>query len=182
MSGNKKTVRRLVISVIAVVLLFIGLCLTTFALVWTSVSVENNFFQTGSVKINLNDGKPVIEEHEFLFEPGMRVEKTFFLENRSTWEVYYKVYFTNVDGGLADVLEITISDGEEILFHGTAAELTRKNVSAAKEPLLVNERRDLKILFCFPREAGNTAQDLTLAFDLCAEAVQTRNNPDKLFD
>jgi len=182
MSGNKKTVRRLTVSVVTVILLAVCLCLTTFALVWTSVSVENNFFQTGVVDINLNDGKPVIEEHEFLFEPGMRVQKTFFLENRSTWDVYYKIYFSNVMGGLADVLEITISDGDKVLCQGTAAELTREKVAAAEDALKINERRELTILFYFPKEAGNAAQNLTLAFDLSAEAVQTKNNPDIQFD
>ena len=34
-------------------------------------------FSTGEVAINLNDSKPVISEHEFIFEPGMTVKKGF---------------------------------------------------------------------------------------------------------
>ena len=88
MKDNSSTAKKLTGSIIAVVVLALCLCVTTFALVWATVSADNNLFHTGSVKINLNDGKPVIEEHEFLFEPGMTVKKNFFLQNESTWDVY----------------------------------------------------------------------------------------------
>ena len=104
MNSNSKTSKKLAGSIIAVIALALCLCITTFALIWATISVENNLFHTGSVKINLNDGKPVIAEHEFLFEPGMTVKKEFFIENKSTCDVYYKLYFNNVSGGLADVI------------------------------------------------------------------------------
>lgn len=182
MNDKSKTVKKLTGSIIAVIVLSLCLCITTFALVWAMVSVDNNLFHTGRVKINLNDGKPVIEEHEFLFEPGMKVKKDFFIENQSTWDVYYKLYLDHVSGGLADVLEITIKDGEKMLYHGTAAHLGRRDVGAADDLLRLKERRELTVYFHFPEEAGNSAQNLTLTFDLCADAVQTKNNPNKLFD
>ena len=182
MNDNSKTAKKLTGSIIAVVVLALCLCITTFALVWATVSVDNNLFHTGTVKVNLNDGKPVIEEHEFLFEPGMTVKKDFFIENQSTWDVYYKLYFNNVEGGLADVLEITVTDGEKTLYQGTAAALNRTDVGAADDILRLNERRELTVYFHFPEEAGNSAQNLTLTFDMCADAVQTKNNPNKLFD
>ena len=180
--NNNNTVKKLTGSIIAVVVLALCLCVTTFALAWVTVSVDNNLFHTGTVKINLNDGKSVIEEHEFLFEPGMTVKKDFFIENQSTWDVYYKLYFDNVGGGLADVLQITVKDGEKTLYKGTAAELNREAVGASEDILRLNERRELTVYFYFPEEAGNSAQNLTLTFDMCADAVQTKNNPNKLFD
>ena len=102
--SETKTAKRLTGGIIAIIILAVCLCITTFALVYASVSVENNLFHTGEVKINLNDGKPVIREHEFLFEPGMTVVKDFFIENDSTWDVYYRLYLDNVSGGLSDVL------------------------------------------------------------------------------
>ena len=182
MKGNSKTAKKLTGSIIAAVVLALCLCITTFALVWATVSVDNSLFHTGSVKVNLNDGKPVIEEHEFLFEPGMTVKKDFFIENQSTWDIYYKLYFNNVSGGLADVLQITVKDEERTLYQGTAAELNRGTVGAADDILRLNERRKLTVYFHFPEEAGNSAQNLTLTFDMCADAVQTKNNPNKLFD
>lgn len=180
---EKHTVKRLTASVLAIIMLSVCLCITTYALVMVSVSVpEDNYFKTGSVGINLNNGKPVIEEHEFLFEPGMTVTRDFFIENQSTRDVYYKIYFDEVTGGLAKVLQITIMDGEMILYVGTADELSKVNVKAADDTLSMNEKRNLTISFHYPEEAGNSTQNMSLSFKLCAEAVQTKNNPDKLFD
>lgn len=133
--SETKTAKRLTGGIIAIIVLAVCLCITTFALVYASVSVENNLFHTGGVKINLNDGKPVIREHEFLFEPGMTVVKDFFIENDSTWEVYYRLYLDNVSGGLSRVLTVTIKDGDKILYTGTANELTKQNVIAADDTL-----------------------------------------------
>ena len=177
-----KTAKKLTGGIIAIVILAICLCITTFALVYATVSVENNLFRTGKVKINLNDGEPVIQEHEFLFEPGMTVIKDFFIENESTWDVYYKIYLDDVSGGLADVLEVTIKDGDKVLYTGTANELTRQNVIAADDTLKIGERRDLTVVFYYPENSGNDTQNLDLTFTMCAEATQTKNNPNRLFN
>lgn len=179
---RSRTGNKLAGSVITIILLAICLSITTFALVYSTVSVDNNLFHTGTVKINLNDGKPIIEEHEFLFEPGMTVEKDFFLENQSTWDVYYRLYFTDIEGGLADVLEVAVRDGEKTLFSGKMSELTKDKVGAADDILELNERRNLTISFHFPEDAGNEAQMLYLSFTIGADAVQTKNNPNKLFN
>ena len=150
-----KTAKKLTGGIVAIVILALCLCITTFALVYASVSVNNNIFHTGEVKINLNNGKPVIQEHEFLFEPGMTVVKDFFVENESTWDVYYRLYLDNVSGGLADVLTITVKDGDKTLYSGTANELTRKNVLAADDALKVGQRRDLTVVFHYPEQMGN---------------------------
>lgn len=177
----KKTSQKLTASVLTIIVLAVCLCITTLALVWATVSVENNLFHTGTVKINLNDGKPVIEEYEFLFEPGMTVKKDFFIENQSTWDVYYKLYFDDMEGGLADVLEVSIRDGNTVLFEGKAKDLTKENVGAADDVLMLNERRELTVYFHFPENAGNSAQNLFLSFSMKADAVQTKNNPNKQF-
>ena len=182
MNDNSKTAKKLTGSIIAEIVLAICLCITTFALVWATVSVDNNLFHTGKVKINLNDGKPVIKEHEFLFEPGMTVEKNFFIENESTWDVFYKIYLDDISGGLADVLIVTIKDGEKILYSDTANELTKQNVIAVDDALKIGQRRDLTVIFRYPENQGNDTQNLDLTFTLCADAVQTKNNPNKLFD
>lgn len=179
---DSKTAKKLTGGIVAIIVLAICLCITTFALVYASVSVENNLFHTGVVKINLNNGEPVIREHEFLFEPGMTVEKEFFIENESTWDVYYRIYLDNVSGGLADVLTVTIRDGEKILYTGTASELTRQNVIAADDTLKIGQRRSLTVIFHYPEDKGNDTQNLDLTFTMCAEATQTKNNPNKLFD
>lgn len=179
--AETKTAKKLTGGIVAIVLLTVCLCITTFALVYASVSAENNLFHTGEVKINLNNGEPVIREHEFLFEPGMTVRKEFFIENESTWDVYYRIYLDNLSGGLADVLDITVRDGDKILYSGTASELTRQNVAAADDTLKIGQRRNLTVTFYYPEEKGNDTQNLDLTFTMCAEATQTKNNPNKLF-
>ena len=180
--AENKTAKRLTGGIVAIVALAVCLCITTFALVYASVSVENNLFHTGKVKINLNDGKPVIREHEFIFEPGMTVKKDFFIENDSTWDVYYRIYLENVSGGLADVLEITVKDGDRALYSGTASELTQQNVTAADDTLKIGQKRNLTVFFHFPEDKGNETQNRDLTFTMCAEATQTKNNPNRLFD
>lgn len=179
--AETKTAKKLTGGIITIIILAVCLCITTFALVYATVTVENNLFHTGRVSINLNDGKPVIQEHEFLFEPGMTVKKDFFVENDSTWDVYYRLYLENVSGGLADVLDVTIRDGEKILYSGTANELTAQDMAAADDTLKIGQHRELTVVFHYPENAGNDTQDLDLTFTLCAEATQTKNNPNKLF-
>lgn len=54
--AENKTAKRLTGGIIAIVALAVCLCITTFALVYASVSVENNLISyLGKVKINLND-------------------------------------------------------------------------------------------------------------------------------
>ena len=53
MSENK-TAKKLTASVAAIIILAVCLCITTFALVYSTVTVDNNLFQTGEIKINLN--------------------------------------------------------------------------------------------------------------------------------
>ncbi len=181
MQNKTKTAKRLTASFGIIILLSICLCITTFALVLSMVSVEDNLFMTGTVKINLNDGKPVIEEHEFLFEPGMTVKKDFYLKNESSCDVYYKLYFQNVNGGLADVLEVKICDDDKVLFEGTPKSLNKEKIGAADDTLRLGEIKALQIYFHFPEDAGNEAQNLFLNFDMAADATQTKNNPNKEF-
>lgn len=180
--SSTKTEKRLKRGIAAIVILAICLAISTFALLWVSVSVDNNLFHTGIIDINLNDGKPVITEDEFIFEPGMTVAKDFFIQNSSTWDAYYKIYFTDVSGSLADVLEIKISDGSQVLFEGTAAQLNREAVTAANDVLATTQRKDMKIYFHYPENCGNETQNRTLRFTMCADAIQTKNNPTKSFN
>ena len=138
--SKSKTTKRLTTSVATIVVLAVCLCITTFALVYSTVAVDSNLFQTGKIKVNLNDGRPVIEEDEFLFEPGMTVNKDFTLSNTGTADVYYKLYFRDVSGELADVLEVTLTDGSDVLYTGTLSGLTRSTAATAPAAPTRNDR------------------------------------------
>ena len=182
--SNMNAEKRLAIGIITIIALAILLTVMTFALVWATISVDSNVFHTGYVKINLNDGVPVIEEHEFLFEPGMTVKKQVFIENLSSWDVYYKLYFDNVSGALADALDITIKSEDDSLIYwqGKVSELGKDNVAAADDYLEIGEKRYFNVYFHFPESEGNDTQSIYLEFDLCADAVQTKNNQFKVFN
>ena len=171
-------------SMIIAVLLALMLIVTTFALITSIVSVKDNTFETGIVRINLNDGEPVIHENEYLFEPGMRVQKHFFIKNEGSIDAYYKVYMEDVTGDLADVLQLTITDDEsgKVLYQGTADELTRGSAAVSDDIITSGESKNLTILFYFPKERGNEAQDKTLSFRMSATATQVRNNPGHAFE
>lgn len=178
----KEISKKLTGGIAVIIILSVCLCVTTFALVFSTVMIEDNIFTTGIVKINLNDEKPVVEDGDLVFEPGATVEKEFFIENKSTCDVYYKIYFDNVSGGLSDVLVVTIKDGDEIIAKGSAAELGKKAVRAASEELKIGEKRTLTVSFHYPNEAGNETQSQFMQFDMHASAVQTKNNPDRNFE
>lgn len=177
--------KKLIVAVATVLALLLALGLATYAISQLKVTVDENYFKTGSIDINLNGGEPVIEKHEFTFEPGMTVTKDFFVENpteTSSGDVYYKLYLKDVEGDLADVLILTVCDGDDVLYSGTAADFTDKNVQAAEKALKPGEKRDLTITFYYPWESGNETQSDDLSFTLWATAVQTKNNDGKAFD
>ena len=176
--GNKSRVK-LLGSVIGIVFLITALGITTLALINYKVSVEENVFETGEISINLNDDKPIMAE-SLLFEPGMTVVRDFFVENDGTCDTYYKLYFDDIDGELAKVLEVTIKE-DDVLYHGILADMTRDNVTTVEEVLKVGEDRELEVWFHFPEKSGNQVQDLEVVFNICVEAVQAVNNPDRLF-
>lgn len=178
---TEKTRRKATGSIIAIVALFCMLALTTYALVFSLVSVEDNLFETAKVDIELNGGKPVFDGSDLHVEPGHALVQDFTAENRSTVDVHVRLYLENVEGTLQEALTFAIYDGETQLFSGTAAELTRENPCMSGEPLAAGETRTLTAVVTMQEEAGNAYQNGGIIFDMTADAVQARNNPDKAF-
>lgn len=168
--------------ILALLVVASALVITVYASTRIATEVKENYFQTGEIKINLNDGKAVISPEEYIFEPGVTVTKPFFIRNEGTGDFYYKIYFRDVEGQLADVLEVTIADENgQVLFFGLLEDMTRLAVHPADDVLVPGETRNLTITFHFPEERGNEAQNKQVSFTMCADAVQTKNNPDKEF-
>ena len=59
--------------------------------------------------------------------------------------------------------------------------LNREAIPATDDYLKIGERRNLTVLFYYPKEAGNDTGDSSLSFVLSAEAVQMLNNPGRIF-
>lgn len=187
MKTNQTTRKRLTGGIVAVILLTLCLVVTTYALICYTVYVPNNIFHTGQVDIEIYGdakNKLIIGEDEFLFEPGMRVNKPFHVVNKTQWDSYCRLYFDKVDGGLADVLQITIRDAaQNVLYTGTMRQLSAVNKGNAKTFVLkANQTNDFTMQFYFPEAIGNEAQDLNLQFALCADATQMKNNDGQQFN
>lgn len=176
--SSEKTRKRLVVSAAIAVALAFCLCAVTYALTTASETLSNNSFQTGRVQINLNDGEPVIQAQKF--EPGMVVNREFFVENTGTADAFCTVSFTDVQGGLADVLIVRIADGTDTLFEGTPAELSSGATQAMQ--LVAGEKRSLTITFHYPKAADSSGQGEELSFAMSARATQVKNNPNGLFE
>lgn len=179
---NGITSKKITYTFISIFLLIICTCVTTFALVHEKIVIEDNYFVTGDIKLNLNDGKPVINEDTLFIEPGMTIKRDFFLENISDNDAYFRIYFDNVSGELSEVLNVEIKEDNKVLFTGKVVDLSRDNLEASDEILKANERKDLQLTIYFPKESGNKYQDNKLQFNLVAEGVQVKNNDNKEFN
>ncbi len=186
---SDKLEKKLSVGILVILILLFCLSMTTFALIYASLVLEDNTIESGFIAINLNDGNPIITDGEFQFEPGMTVEKTFTLQNTSPCSVWYRFYFVIKEdeaiGNMQDVLEVTIKDGDIVLYNGTMAELKKSNFMSAPSneiPLEENEPPHVfTMLFHLPSDVGNEMQNASLPFDFVADAVQTKNNPNRLF-
>lgn len=180
---QQKTVSRiaaLVGTLLIAAVIFLLLLVCFFMEPWRST--QNEWYGTGIVQIDLNGGQSVIEEEALTFQPGQVTTRSFYLENTGTCAVYYRLYFAEVEGALADSVQVTVSDERAVLYCGTVTQLSREAVSAADDVLAVGERRTLYISFALAQAADNGVQAQPLHFTLCADAVQAENNPERNFD
>ena len=187
LDNEKSILKKITTGVVIFIILCVCLCITTLALIYTMVTVEDNVFQTGYVAINLNDGEAVISDTDITFEPGMTIKKDFFIENESPRPIYYKLYFNDLQGDLAKVLKVTIvdktdADNVTVLYDKVADEMRRFNVETVESPIEGGERRQLEIIFHLEESENNDYQKSGMSFDLCADAVQAENNTDKEFN
>ena len=176
--------KKLQINIIVLLLLCLGLCITSFAISYTIIKIENNYFKTGGIDIDLNNGQPIIPADKWLLEPGMTIEEDFTITNNGGWKVYYKLYFEEVSSKLGDVLEITIykkNKPEIPLLKGKIGELVDADKLNIAGELESGATQTLTARFHFPKNAGNIYKSETLKFDMSAIAVQTKNNPNKEF-
>ena len=214
-NNNNLNMKKLMISIITIIIVTVCFLSTTFALIYDSVSVKDNYYQTGMVdvyisnlqKINkedINDSLPIdsesndIELDDFIFEPGMTVVKSFYIENRSTCDVYYRLYLDELKGDLANIIEITItiddddnnSSNDTVLFSNVkASNLSKDSINdfIKDNPNSIDEldkgkSKSYKIYFHYPSDSSNVGQDKSLSFKLSVEATQTKNNTDKEFN
>ena len=182
MDNSRKTRKKAALSMAGILVLAAMLVLTSLALILSFVAVEDNTFQNATVQIELNGGNPVFDGSDINLEPGATLMRDFTIQNTGTADVYYRLYLENVEGTLLGALHFEVYDGEELLFSGAADEWTRESPCVGDLPLPAGETRTLTMLVKMEDLAGNEYQNTSVTFDITADAVQVRNNPDKVFE
>lgn len=181
MNDLQRTRKKAARSIAGIIALAVMLTLTSLALVLSFVAVKDNIFQNATVQIELNGGRPVFDGSDMNVEPGAALKRDFTIQNTGTADVYYRLYLENVEGVLPGALHFEVYDGEERLFSGAADEWTRESPCVGELPLPAGETRTLTMLVKMEDAAGNEYQNASIAFDITADAVQVRNNPDRVF-
>lgn len=179
MSETKKKMGKNIVFIL-VLLLMLGI--TTFALVLSFAEVEDNKFVTGKVDIELNGGRPVFDGSDHNIEPNYTIVKEFTIENKGTADVYYRLYMGNVVGSLQEALNFKIYEADELLYDGNVNELTEETPCTSGRILKAGETRVLRAEVKMPENSGNSYQSGSMTFDITADAVQVKNNPDRKFD
>ena len=174
--------KKIFLNLACVILLFAMLAGATYALLFYTVAVEDNLFETGTVRIDLNNGEKVFNGSEMNIAPGGAVSKPMVLKNLSSGPVWYRLYIENVSGPLADALMFHIYDENGVLLKSAAAkDFTSENALVSGELLDVDAEVTLRIEAAMNDCAGNEYEDRFIIFDIIAKAVQSKNNPDKEF-
>lgn len=114
-------------------------------------------------------------------EPGHSLVRNFTVENTGSADVYVRLYLENVEGALQEVLTFSVYDGDKLLFNGKAKDFSKQSPCISETPLTVGETRTLTAVVKMDESAGNAYQTAGITFDMTAEAVQAKNNPDILF-
>ena len=169
------------IRLLSVVVLVACLWISTLALSYAKVAVHNNVFTTGTVSLDLNGGKPIIKDGEILFKPGDKFIREFYIENTGTDDLYYKFWFTNINGELDDYIDITIVSDGKVISRGNIGAQTRAASESVDPSLAPGERRAFKMVFHMSEVAKNRIKNKYVEFDFCAGATQVKNNPQRQF-
>lgn len=193
MKQKSNTKRKAYQSLIIIFILVVMLAATTYALALSFVSVDDNQFETGDVEIEINNGKAIFDDENLKIEPGYRLVKTFTVKNTGTADAYYRFYLENVEGSLQDSLIFSFYEGDvkdsladtnstvKPVLTGAAAELTKSDVAQGIGELQKGKEKTFTVLVKMKESAGNTYQGGYISFNLTAEAVQSRNNPNRVF-
>ena len=81
-----------------------------------------------------------------------------------------------------EVLTFSVYDGEKLLYSGKAKDFSKQTPCVSDTPMSAGETRALTVVVKMDESAGDTYQAAGITFDITAEAVQAKNNPDKAFE
>lgn len=185
--------KRIVLASVILGALIAAYVTTSLLLASSSLQVRlgNHIFATETMKIGIlgdGDNKQIQFRTEKgepieLVEPGMTLRGHFEVRNDSDFAVYYRLYFSKADGGLADVMTATIRNADGTIVFGPVSvrDMTTASAFTDPQPLGANASQALILELHYPSSAGNDTQNQSLSCCLSVDMTQQRNNPDKEF-
>jgi len=176
------TKKKIYLNMASIITLFSLLAVITYALFYFTLTIEDNFFETGFVKINFNNGERVFDENDLALAPGDSIKKPMTIKNIGTGSIYYRIFLENVDGNLKDAIVFNIYDEGVLVKTVVTADFTFDNAFVSDVSLDVDEQKDYMVEAVMSSDAGNNYRDNYITFDFIARAVQSKNNPDKEFE
>ena len=169
--NNEKTANKLYIYAIILAVIFACLFAASFAVSWSSTTANASVYASSNAveNIDINGGKQIIGEDEFILEPGMTVNKDFYIINNGESPAYYG--FTDVSGELAGIIDIILESESNVVFSGKAAKLNE--IAGFMTDLIpAGVRKDFTITFSYPENAGNKTQNQELNFTLYSDFAE----------
>lgn len=177
----KHITKKKLIAIIATLVFFTaGLAVTSYALVRSFIEVDSEITMGDGVDLNINDGAPIIDTANIVYEPGGTYISSFTLENRGSIDVWYKVFPTDASGELRDYITVTVKEQDgTVMCQGNMGDIKSDDINVGA--LLAGEKKTLSVELYFIPGADNTAQGKTVSFKITASATQKQGNPDKDF-
>lgn len=179
--NEKKLKARLYLTIALFCLLVSSFTTASFALALSVAQLrDNRFTMSTGVELYVNDGAPIVDSANMVYEPGETYVSEFPITNLSAFDVWYRVYFTDVDGTLSDLINVTVKEPDgTVLCSGVLSDLGKDKVAVSS--LAAGEKKMLSIEFYFSPDAENNAQKQTVTFGVTAHATQMQNNPNQDF-
>lgn len=172
--------RKPLAALLVAIALLLAAASLAWALFWAQARLPHNTFQTGTVSIDLNGGKPVFGS-SIEMEPGRTLVEDFTVTNTGTASCYYRVRLEGLKGELASALTIAVKRGDEVLYQGSAIELER-TTAVCDHALEPNQTDTLTAVVTMDEASGNNYQGKAVTFDIVADATQVRNNEGREFE
>lgn len=169
--SNEKTVNKLYIYAIILAVIFACLFAASFAVSWSSTTANAAVYSSANAveNIDINGGKQIIGDDEFILEPGMTISKDYYIINNGEAPAYYG--FADVSGKLAGAIDITLESSGKVVFSGKAEKLNE--IEGFTDDLIpAGDRRDFTITFSYPENAGNKTQNQELNFTLISDFAE----------
>lgn len=161
--------------------IFITAILTIAAIIIFSCSLSRvGFFRSNKVEISFNEGTSLMESPASL-SPGETWSKHTSIENTGKSSIYYRFYLDKLDGQLKDYIELCVMLNGNVCFEGLATEFNVKNAVVGEEALSKGEKVDILIVVFLSDDTVINDENAGFSFDIKVDAVQSKNNPDKIF-